>query len=81
LDTLDVPLTLQIRSEKMKNGAVVPNVDLVLGKIDFEDVTFHPFDSACCFTSQSSPRALQRGSRQVKDSYAAVATREKLIDQ
>jgi hypothetical protein len=81
LDSSDVDITLGRGSKKVKDRAVVPDVECLPRQIYFEDVALQPRNRVRSDLSQSGSCTIERSSRQVQNSDVTVTSSDECIDQ
>jgi hypothetical protein len=80
-DCSDIGNALVRSGKKMKNRAVVPDVECLARQIYIENVAFKPRNLVRQDVSQSGLCTIQRRSRQIQNRNVSVTPAEKVIDQ
>jgi len=80
-DCSDISSALVRSGKKVKDRAVVPDVECLARQISIENVAFKPHNLLRKDVSQSGPRTSQRCSRQIQNRNVSVTLAKKVIDQ
>jgi len=80
-DCSDISNALVLCGKKVKNCAVVPDVECLARQIYIENVAFKPRNLVRQDVSQSGPCTIQRCSRQIQNRNVSVTLAKKVIDQ